>query len=59
MAKIVFINGDKLQVPQQVLEVMHERVVNQTGGAKQWQGFTVDGKITYLINMDEICYIES
>ena len=60
MARIVFKNGSTMQVPQEVLAVLHERVMQQAGGAKKWQGFTNEhGIVLYLINMDEICSIET
>lgn len=57
MAQIVFKNGTKLQVPQNVLKVLHDRVISERG-ARPWQGMVNEkDEVCYLINMDEIMFI--
>ena len=57
MAMILFKNGVQIQVPQGVLDALHERVLSDKG-AKPWQGMTNEkDEVVYLINMDEIMFI--
>jgi hypothetical protein len=56
MAMILFKNGTKLAVPQEVLTVLNANLKSKE--TRQFQGLVNEkNEVVYIINMDEIIYM--
>lgn len=58
MTKIVFKNKETLQIPDEALQAVYDKVTSGTG-AKNWQGFTSaeTNKAILLFDLSEVLYI--
>lgn len=54
MKRIHFKNGSHLDVTQELLEVLYNRI---SEGCKPFQMFKYDGKTEIIINLEEIVFV--